>query len=274
MKKLLISLVLTLTSVLTAAESENPTVTMVTNHGDVTIELLEKSAPETVKNFIGLAEGTKEFTDASGNKVTKPFYDGLIFHRVIENFMIQGGCPLGTGSGKPGYTFKDEINADSLDLQKIKAFDKETEGVHSSLRVYSPQEIQKTIVKPILDKLGATNKEQFQEKQKEFEAEFKKVTKAMTIKNFYEALGYQYDDKLTSFPMKKGFLAMANSGPNSNGSQFYINLKDNRYLDGKHTVFGKVTAGMDIVEKISLVKKDAKNKPEEPVKIISIRLNK
>jgi len=274
MKKLLISLVLTLTSVLTAAESENPTVTMVTNHGDVTIELLEKSAPETVKNFIGLAEGTKEFTDPSGNKVTKPFYDGLIFHRVIENFMIQGGCPLGTGSGKPGYTFKDEINADSLDLHKIKVFDEETEAAHSYLRVYHPQKVQQTLAKPIIDKLGVTNREQFQEKQKEFEAEFKKLTETMVIKSFYEALGYQYDDKLTSFPMKKGFLAMANSGPNSNGSQFYINLKDNRYLDGKHTVFGKVTAGMDIVEKISLVKKDAKNKPEEPVKIISIRLNK
>lgn len=273
MKNLIFTLVTMLAGILSAADSKNPVVTMVTNHGNVTIELLQKSAPETVKNFLGLAEGTKEFTDASGEKVTKPFYDGLIFHRVIDGFMIQGGCPLGTGSGGPGYKFKDEINADSLGLQKITVFD-EAKGLHEYLKVYPQQQVQQMIAKPIFEKLGITTQEQLQEKQKELQEELEKSAKTLTIKALYQGLGYKYDDKLTSFPMKKGFLAMANSGPNSNGSQFYINLSDNRYLDGKHTVFGKVIGGMDVVEKIAKVKKGARDKPEETVKIVSIRLKK
>jgi len=221
---------------------------MVTNHGDVTIELFEKSAPETVKNFIGLAEGTKEFTDASGEKVIEPFYDGLIFHRVIEGFMIQGGCPLGNGRGGPGFKFNDEINADSLGLQDKKVFD-EAAGLHEYLSIYPQQQVQQMITKPIFERLGITSQEQLEEKQQELQQELEKSTKTLTIKALYQGLGYQYDEKLTSFPMKTGFLAMANSGPNTNGSQFYINLKDNRYLDGKHTVFGKVIEGMDVVER-------------------------
>ncbi|MGC5614641.1 peptidylprolyl isomerase [Georgenia sp. Z1491] len=82
-----------------------------TNHGDVSIRLFPNHAPKTVKNFVELARGTKEFSDPeTGEKVTRPFYDGLTFHRVIPNFMIQGGCPEGTGSGGPGYTFDDEIH--------------------------------------------------------------------------------------------------------------------------------------------------------------------
>jgi len=273
MKNLTISLVITLSGMLSAAESKNPVVTMVTNHGNVTIELFEKSAPETVRNFIGLAEGTKEFTDASGKKLTKPFYDGLIFHRVIDGFMIQGGCPLGTGRGKPGFKFNDEINADSLGLQKMKVFN-EAKALHEYLSIYPPQQVQQMIAKPIFEKLGITTQEQLQAKQKELQEELQKSTTTLTIKELYQGLGYQYDDKLTSFPMKTGFLAMANSGPNTNGCQFYINLKDNRYLDGKHTVFGKVIEGMDVVEKIAKVKKGARDKPEEPVKIVSIRLKK
>ncbi len=272
-KNLIITLIFTLTGMLSAAEAKNPIVTMVTNYGNITIELLQKSAPETVKNFIGLAEGTKEFTDASGKKVTKPFYDGLIFHRVIDGFMIQGGCPLGIGRGGPGYKFKDEINADSLGLHKVKVFD-EAKGLHEYLKVYPQQQVQQMLAKPIFEKLGITTQEQLLAKQKEVQEELQKSTKTLTIKALYQGLGYQYDDKLTSFPMKTGFLAMANAGPNTNGSQFYINLKDNHYLDGKHTVFGKVIEGMEVVEKIAKVKKGARDKPEEPVKIVSIRLKK
>lgn len=273
MKLFITTLALILTGILSAEEAKNPIVTMATNHGDITIELLEKSAPETVKNFIGLAEGTKEFTNAAGEKVKKPFYDGLTFHRVIDDFMIQGGCPLGTGKGKPGYKFKDEINADSLGLQKLKVFD-DAKGLHEYLKVYPPQQVQQMIVKPIFEKLGITSQEDLDAKQKELQAELEKLTKTLTIKELYQGIGYQYDDKLTSYPMKKGFLAMANAGPNTNGCQFYINLKDNHYLDGKHTVFGKVIEGMDVVEKIAKVETGARDMPVEPVKIISIRLKK
>ena len=275
MKFLLVTLTLLFSSALFAEDSEkNPVAIIKTNHGEIAVELFAKSAPETVKNFIGLAQGTKEFTDpSSGEKVKKPFFDGLIFHRVIDNFMIQGGCPLGNGMGDPGYKFNDEINADSLGLDKEKVLTAQGQ-IHENLRIYPPQQLQQIIAQPIFKKLGINSQETFQAKQKEFQEEVKKTVETLTLKKLYQDMGYKFDDKLTSFPMKKGFLAMANSGPNTNGSQFYINLKDNRYLDGKHTVFGKVIEGMDVVEKIGKVKTGQQDKPVEDVKIESVRLKK
>src|SRR4051812_13403554 len=137
-----------------------------TTEGSFTARLFETEAPNTVANFVGLAEGTKEFTDPkTGQKVTRPFFDGLIFHRVIAGFMIQGGDPLGTGTGGPGYRFADEF--------------------HPSL------------------KHG-----------------------------------------------KSGVLSMANAGPGTNGSQFFIPLAPTPWLDNRHTIFGEVVEGMDVVDKI------------------------
>ena len=145
----------------------NPTATLQTNHGDITVELFEERAPNTVGNFIGLATGSKEWTDPeTGDTVTnEPLYDDVLFHRVIDDFMIQGGDPTGTGRGGPGYEFDDEFH-----------------------------------------------------------------------------------DDLTHD--KAGILSMANSGPNTNGSQFFITLDATPHLDGKHSVFGEVTDGMDVVEEI------------------------
>ncbi len=141
--------------------------TMSTSEGDITIELFEDDAPKTVENFRKLAQDG--------------FYDGLTFHRVIPDFMIQGGCPEGTGTGGPGYQFEDEFNE------------------HAVVR---------------------------------------------------------------------GALAMANAGPNTNGSQFFIVTADScPHLDGKHTVFGEVTGGMDIVDKIQSVTTDGRDMPVEPVGI-------
>jgi cyclophilin family peptidyl-prolyl cis-trans isomerase len=141
--------------------------TMSTNHGDITFELFDEDAPKTVENFRTLAG--------------KGFYDGLIFHRIIKDFMIQGGCPKGTGTGGPGYDFEDEIN----------------------------------------------------------------------------------DHKVV-----RGALAMANSGPNTNGSQFFIvTIPEAGWLDGKHTVFGQVTSGMDIVDKLEGLPTDGRDKPREDAKI-------
>jgi len=137
--------------------------TLRTTHGDVELELFDGDAPKTVDNFVKLARDG--------------FYDGVIFHRVIPDFMVQGGDPTGTGSGGPGYTFEDEFN----------------------------------------------------------------------------------DHKV-----ERGALAMANAGPNTNGSQFFIVTADScPWLDGKHTVFGKVTNGMDVVDKISALPRDSRDKPHE-----------
>src|SRR5437667_1604442 len=147
--------------------------TLITNHGAIRLELFPDDAPATVENFEKLARGG--------------FYEGVVFHRVIPDFMIQGGDPTGTGSGGPGYTFEDEIN----------------------------------------------------------------------------------DHKV-----ERGALAMANAGPNTNGSQFFIVTAEAcPWLDGKHTVFGRVTDGMDAVDAISGVDRDARDKPHSDVKIERVELS-
>ena len=165
----------------------NPTATLQTNHGDITVELFEERAPNTVGNFIGLATGSKEWTDPETGDTVKnePLYDDVLFHRVIEDFMIQGGDPTGTGRGGPGYEFDDEF--------------------HEELRHDSA-----------------------------------------------------------------GTLSMANSGPNTNGSQFFITLDATPHLDDKHSVFGEVTDGMDVVEEIGSVPTDRNDEPREDVVLESV----
>lgn len=162
----------------------------VTTEGGFTIRLFDQEAPKTVANFVGLAEGTKEWTDPrSGQKVTKPYYDGIIFHRVIDAFMIQGGDPLGQGTGGPGYNFEDEFHP------KLK---------HA----------------------------------------------------------------------KEGILSMANRGPNTNGGQFFITLAPTPWLDNKHSVFGEVVDGMDVVRKIGKVKVGAGDRPVTEVRITSVTIER
>ena len=147
--------------------------TLHTNHGAIGIELFDEDAPKTVDNFRKLARDG--------------FYDGLTFHRIISNFMIQGGCPEGTGTGGPGYTFEDEFNQ------------------HKVVR---------------------------------------------------------------------GALAMANAGPNTNGSQFFIVTVDQApWLDGKHTVFGKVTGGMDVVDKLESLPTDGRDRPRDDARIDKLEVS-
>ncbi len=164
------------------------TATFNTSEGKIVCKLFDKEAPQTVENFIGLAEGTKEW-DSRSKKGPKLF-DGTVFHRVIPNFMIQGGDPEGTGMGGPGYKFADETKASPHDFKK------------------------------------------------------------------------------------PGKLAMANSGPNTNGSQFFITVTDTSWLTGKHTIFGEVTEGYDIVEKISKVPTASQDKPKTPVVLESVTIEK
>jgi peptidyl-prolyl cis-trans isomerase A (cyclophilin A) len=162
-----------------------------TSDGNFTARLFDAEAPATVANFAGLAEGSKEWTDPrSGRKVTQPYFNGTIFHRVIEGFMIQGGDPLGQGTGGPGYTFADEF--------------------HPKLR-----------------------------------------------------------------HSKAGILSMANRGPNTNGGQFFITLAATPWLDDKHTVFGEVVEGMEVVKKIgSTPTSKPGDRPVKPITIESVTIEK
>ena len=152
-----------------------------TSEGAFTVRLFEQEAPNTVANFVGLAEGTKEWQDpATGERKKAPYYDGVIFHRIINGFMIQGGDRLGQGTGGPGYKFADEF--------------------HPSLR-----------------------------------------------------------------HSKAGILSMANAGPNTNGSQFFITLGPTPHLDNRHSVFGEVVTGLDVVKKIGAVPTGRQDRPVKPV---------
>jgi peptidyl-prolyl cis-trans isomerase A (cyclophilin A) len=166
--------------------------TLKTNKGDIVVHLFPNHAPKTVDNFVGLAEGTQEYTDPrSGQQTTGKFYDGLGFHRVIDGFMIQGGCPLGTGTGGPGYTFADEF--------------------HPEL---------------------------------------------------------QFD--------KPYLLAMANAGPGTNGSQFFITVGQTPHLNNRHTIFGHVDdeKSQQVVDAIATTRTGPGDKPVDPVVIESVSVER
>jgi peptidyl-prolyl cis-trans isomerase A (cyclophilin A) len=183
----ILGILLTYSSIALAAQTADKKgpvyATLKTTMGDIVIELFADKAPKTVANFIDLASGTKEWTDPkTGEKVKRPLYNGTIFHRVIPGFMIQGGDPLGNGTGGAGYRFEDE-----------------------------------------------------------FHPELKHT--------------------------KSGILSMANAGPNTNGSQFFITLKATPWLDGKHSVFGEVVKGQKVIDAIAQVGRDFRDKPIKDIVI-------
>ena len=246
----------------------NPILLMKTNFGDVYIEMFPEEAPKTVANFMDLAMGKRVFVDyKTSEKVKRPYFDGLKFHRVIKEFMIQGGDPRGNGSGGPGYNFEDEINADALGLHKMKAI--KDGRPHSFLPIRNQSDFQRTLVQPLFRQMGIRSQADLDKRMKEVQGRLA----ALTLKDAYENMGYRFNEKFKSRPPVKGVLAMANSGPNTNGSQFFINLIDTPWLTGKHTVFGKVVKGMDVVEKIGETPVGAGSMPKSEVRIISVRLH-
>lgn len=274
--KITILTILFLSSVLTTGFAEqkerqnNPVAVLETTMGIIEIELFQHAAPETVANFIGLAEGTKPFIDPkSGNEVKRKYYDGLIFHRVIEDFMIQGGCPLGTGTGNPGYTFNDEINADSLGLNDMKALSPQGEPTQL-LGIRSQEDFNSHVLGPVFEELEISTQEELDSRAAEFQSRLLKLS----VKDVFESMGYEYQIGIKSYEPLEGYLAMANSGPNTNGSQFFINLIDTPWLIGKHTVFGKVISGMNVVEAIGNVATSTGNKPNQDIRINSITIQR
>jgi peptidyl-prolyl cis-trans isomerase A (cyclophilin A) len=252
-----------------APVAARPRVLITTSMGAITCELFADQCPLTVANFIALAEGERAFRDiTTGVSVERPFYDGLIFHRVIQGFMIQGGCPIGKGTGDPGYAIPDEINARSLGLEAEMVF---VEGRPNPNCAYMGEQIQREILGPRLAAKGLGPDSDPTALEAAFAIELEAL-KRMNLRQLYEALGYRYRDDLpASSRLDRGRLAMANHGPSSGGSQFFITLGDIPYLAGKHSVFGQVVAGMEVVEAIGRVQTGAQDKPLSPVVIESIR---
>lgn len=240
-----------------------------TSKGDITVELYDDAAPETVRIFLGLAEGKGEYTDHRTKKkvtISKPFFDGLRFHRVIPGFMIQGGCPRGNGTGNAGFMFKDEIDAKALGLDKQTVI--VAGRVHPWIAGLGQQNWQQKVLLPVIRKLKINPNEL--NTSKELQQKVQSTLQTMTLQELYELQGYKYTKGLASRKPVKGDLALANSGPDTNSSQFFINLGPTPHLTGRHTVFGRVIKGMDVVEAIGAVKAN-KTVPVTPVTITSIR---
>jgi cyclophilin family peptidyl-prolyl cis-trans isomerase len=182
-----------------------------TDKGDLVVELFPEAAPKTVENFVNLSR--------------KEFYNGIVFHRVIPQFMAQTGDPKGNGTGGPGYQFDDEINAESLGLDRIKA---------GETPYYDRQ-----IMVAVIRKLGIDDEAEFQRRRMEVEREARSLADR-SVKEVLELNGYRFQSGLKSLPGKRGALGMANSGPNTNGSQFFINQVDTPHLNGLHTFFGQL----------------------------------
>ncbi len=240
--------------------TKNPLIQMDTSMGKIVLEIYQDSAPLTAKNFLQLAMGEKKYVDPNTGKNTKgPYYNGVIFHRIINSFMAQGGDIKGDGTGGPGYTIKDEINADALGLNK---------GIAGDSTLY-----QRDIQMLAYRTLNINSREDLVKQQKKVDSLISQLSK-LTSKELLTRLGYEFDDKLPSQSMKKYTVAMANAGPNTNGSQFFINFVDNLFLNGKHTVFGKVLKGRSVVEEMSKVPCDPNNKPHKDIVIKKIHLLK
>ncbi|MDA1194397.1 MAG: peptidylprolyl isomerase [Planctomycetota bacterium] len=255
-----------------AKAAAQPHVVITTSQGAFEVELLADAAPETVRTFLGLALGEGEFHDVRTKKavtIEKPFYDGLGFHRIIAGFMIQGGCPAGNGTGNPGFMFGDEMDADALGLAKEKLID--NGRVHPWVAGLGQQNWQQKVLLPMIRKLQIDPAQLNQ--SPDLQAKLKGALETMSLKDLYELQGYKYTQGLPSRKPQRGDLALANAGPATNGSQFFVNVRNTPELTGKHTVFGRVVKGMDIVDKIAGVKVNAAagNRPVEPVTIISIR---
>lgn len=246
---------------------DNPLVEIRTTAGSMILELFPDEAPLAVANFIGLAEGTLPWTDPlTGEQSLRPLYDETVFHRVIEGFMVQGGSPNGLSDGNPGFQFRDEINARSLGLDKMQVVN-ETGRPHPILAINDQQDFQQKILLPLYEELDITS-------QAELDANIDSIDRRirnMTVKESFENLGYQYTERVISRMPVRGVIAMANSGPNTNGSQFFITLVDTDWLAGKHTVFGKVRVGLEVLDEIGKVRVDNDSRPLQDIIIFSIR---
>lgn len=236
-----------LNSALAAMEDpSHPLMLMRTSRGDIYIELFTESAPRNVANFIALAEARVEMFDVNSGQTVQPhYYDGKVFHRVLRNYLVQSGGRGADEDPRPEYTIDDEINARDLGLDDVKVLD--VSGAPNEwLNLQDNEDFQSQILVPLYKKLGISTAEQLETRQ----FEVHKLLGEMNLRQAFENQGYQFSTRLPALAPVRGSVAMANSGPNTNQSEFFITLVDSPWLAGKTTVIGEVVEGMEIVDRI------------------------
>ena len=233
----------------------NPLFSMATSQGEIFIELFARETPNNVANFTALAEGKIELIDESTDTTFKPrYYDGMRFHRVIPGFVIQSGSPSYSPLGGPEELLQDEINADFLGLDEALVLNPDG-SFHEILSINEKIDFDSAILRPLYVEMNIETQADLVARQYEVLDRLG----AMTLKEVYENLGYRYINDMPSHRVSRGTIALANSGPDQNGPEFFINLIDADYLTGKHTVIGQVVEGMDIADRIG-------NYPVDPLR--------
>lgn len=227
-------------------DPSHPLILMRTSRGDIYIELFPESAPGNVANFIALSEGRVNMTDIDTGQTLAPhYYDGKTFHRVIRNYLVQSGASSTAQGPRLEYFLEDEINARDLGLNGIKILD-ETGAPNAWLNLQKDVDFQTEILQPLYQKLDIRSPDQVEARQYELH----KLLSEMSLQQAYENQGYQFNNRLPARLPVRGSVAMANSGPNTNQSEFFITLIDSPWLAGKATIIGEVIEGMEIVDRI------------------------
>ena len=245
----------------------NPLMLLSTSLGDIYIELFEVEAPNNVKNFLALAHGEIEFIEKdSGNTFYPRYFDGMQFHRVIPNMLVQAGSPQYHPLGMPRRVLADEINADVLGLDELPVLNEFGE-LNSLLNISDSSSFRSELLEPVLNHLGIDSDSEMTIRQ----YEIYDLMANLTIKDAYELGGYNYSANLTTRKVTRSIVALANSGPNSNGPEFFIATSDLPWLNGKHTVIGKVVEGMDTVDAIGRTEIDPLDPSRFAILIYSFR---
>ena len=245
----------------------NPLILLSTSLGDIYIELLSNEAPNNVVNFLALAHGEIEFTEPdSGNTFYPRYFDGMQFHRVIPGMFIQAGSPHYNPLGMPRRLMPDEINADFLGLNQQQVMNGSGE-LNPLLNIHDKNSFQQELLNPVLDHLEIYSESEVVERQYEI---YELIT-SLTLKQAYEIKGYKYTSNFITREITRSIVALANSGPDSNGPEFFIATSDLPWLNGKHTVIGKVVEGMDTVDAITKTEIDPLDPSRFATLIYSLR---
>jgi len=236
----------TSTALLAMEDPQNPLIRISTSQGEMYLELFPAEAPSNVENFIALAEGEKEFTNPdTGELIQARYYNGMRFHRVVPGFIIQAGSPAYNPLGLQLKLLDDEINADALGLDQISALNPDG-SFADVLNIESKTDFHEEVLTPLYSQGNITDVDAALSRQ----YQVLEALQGLSVKSVYENQGYRYDDSRESRPFERGTVALANSGPDSNGPEFFISLTAAPWLSGKYTVIGKVIEGQEVMDSI------------------------